>query len=611
MISKCLHVVGLCALLIALISASAPTTYGQSTDSNATVTDEDLPDCDSPQFGFLTIDASQTGVSDLSLSACFDPARVPESNPEILAALGCASGEGQVSAFRDAGLAGIEATCRSPLRQVALGFSGQVDVHPAQKFLRGVGVDILSIQIWIPRYGVGHCDPVAGGKTYTYKEGVACGYVLRGAANDPQRITYSFGYDSARIVRIASILGFLLLVPFPFVFWFRRQASTAPEESKPAIVFGFHRFIRSDSLGGPLIWWTSIDLLHADDLVRSLIPAMRVNDSALTSMLPWILLWIPPAVMYFACLALSTPIHSLRGMTRTGSEAFNQSFWAVARFLPISFLIVGIVELFSSPRIAVLLLAAWIFTANLAKQKLADAFGMELHALSSGDLRDRAFAIAKEAGAKLNQVYVLPAERLRTANAFAHIANNIYLTDYLLKNLNRCEVDAVIAHEVSHLRNKHAQGRMWIFVPTMILVGFVAGWSDIHSHVPLGPPIYGLALFVMFFVSRRNEFAADAAANKMTGGAEAMITALAKISRLNTMPIHWGKLDEKMLTHPSTLRRIRRLARVGGISDARIPELLKEATMSPKDMYAIPNTALPFGKVFSSRFKTRVNWIYG
>jgi hypothetical protein len=123
--------------------------------------------------------------------------------------------------------------------------------------------------------------------------------------------------------------------------------------------------------------------------------------------------------------------------------------------------------------------------------------------------------------------------------------------------------------------------------------------------------IYGFGLFLLFFVSRRNEFAADAGAFKLTGDAEAMITALAKVSRLNTMPIHWGKLDEKMLTHPSTLRRIKHLASLGGLSEARIPELLSQSAIPPTDVYPIPATALESGKIFSTRFKTRVSWIYG
>jgi hypothetical protein len=130
--------------------------------------------------------------------------------------------------------------------------------------------------------------------------------------------------------------------------------------------------------------------------------------------------------------------------------------------------------------------------------------------------------------------------------------------------------------------------------------------NRIPSGFPSGPVIYAFILLAIFFVSRRNEFAADAGSVRLTGDAEAMITALAKISRLNTMPIHWNKLDEKMLSHPSTLKRMARLAHTGGISEARIPELLTQSVAPPTDLYSLPSTALTSGKVFSTQFKARL-----
>ena len=612
MISKCLRILGPIPVLVLLLANATPT-YGQSPGSMAIPADEQ-PDCDSPQLGFLAIDANPSGFADLSLTFCFDPTRAPESNQKLMAALGCPADKSQVSSFQDAGLAGLEATCRIPIQQRALQFSGQVDVRPVQNFLKSAGVGALSLQILLPRYGVERCDPAIGEKTYTFKEAVGCKYVLEGAADDPNSVLYSFGYDPALIARITSILGILLLVPVVLTLWFRHRALNAPEESKAAVVFAYRRFMTGTLLGGALIWWAAVDLLHADDFVQLLVPLTRLNDDVLASVLPWILLWILPAIVYFVCLALSSPIHSLRGLTRTRTQAVNQSFWAVARLvLPLSLFLLGFAELFSSPRMAVLFFAAWIFTKRIVNQKAADAYGMELQALTSGDLRDRAFAIAKKAGAKLNQVYVLPTERIRMANAFAHLGNNIYLTDYLLKNLSRREVDAIMGHEVVHLQKKHIRMRILILVGAVLLIGFGAAWSEkwIPADFPVGPVIYGFVLFLLFFVSRRNEFAADAGAFKLTGDAEAMITALAKVSRLNTMPIHWGKLDEKILTHPSTLRRIKHLADLSGLSEARIPVLLSQSAIPPTDVYPIPATALAAGKIFSTRFKTRVSWIYG
>ncbi len=134
--------------------------------------------------------------------------------------------------------------------------------------------------------------------------------------------------------------------------------------------------------------------------------------------------------------------------------------------------------------------------------------------------------------------------------------NNIFLTDYLLKNLSKREVDAVIGHEVTHLQKKHIRMRLivlFVCVGAMLGAGIWLG-SRVPERFPSGPVFYALMLLTIFLVSRRNEFAADAGAAKLTGDPEAMITGLAKLSRLNTMPMQWGRIEEKTLTHPSMLR---------------------------------------------------------
>lgn len=334
---------------------------------------------------------------------------------------------------------------------------------------------------------------------YSLQDGVECDYLLKGAADDPAGIRFSVGDPARLVARTASILGFLLLIPVVLTLWFRRRAINVPEESKPAVVFACRRFIPWTMMGVICIRWIAEDVLHGDDFVQFLLPAAQSKNDFLSNFLPWILLWIPPAMVYFLCLLLSSPIHSLSGLTRTQGQAFNQSCWAVARFvLPWSLRILGIAELFRSPRMGVLLFAAWIVTARLANQKFADSYGMELHSLTSGDPRDRAFAIAKQAGAKLNQLYVLPAERMPMANAFAQVARNICLTDYLLKNRNKREVDAIIGHEVAHLQQKHIRMRMLVMVIPIVAISVAAAWSDrwIRNGVPWGPAIYGSVLFL-------------------------------------------------------------------------------------------------------------------
>lgn len=591
-----------------LLSACSVPTSAQDPRSSAYSADE--PDCDNPQTGQLTVDADERGFTEVSLQVCFDARREVELRQKLEVSIGCPLNQSEFSLYKYGKIDGLEVKCELPLPRKGLQHSGRIELTPIQNVLKDAGVTGLTLNLWVPLFGAAGCDPV--GQESSLPNGRECAYAFTGIPDEPSEVRFSFGYDAALLARIASILGMLLLIPITFTLWFRRRALNAAEESKPGIVFAYRRFITGTVWGGILIWWTATDLVHADGFVAFLLAPANLKDEVMVEVLPWILVWLPPVIVYFLCLALSSPIHSLRGMTRTQGEAVSQSFWAVARFaIPFSLAVLGWTELFNSPRIGVLLLLAAMFMGRYINQKAAKSYGMELQALTAGELRDRAFSIAQKAGAKLNQVYVLPAERMRMANAFAHSANNIFLTDYLLHNLSKREVDAIVGHEIAHLQKKHIRNRILILIVAVLAIIFVTFWTErwIPPNLPLGPMLYGVFLLGMFFISRRNEFAADAGAVKLTGDAEAMITGLARVTRLNTMPINWGKLDEKMLTHPSTLRRIAQLARAGGIPEEHVPELLGQAAAPPTDVYSIPATALLTGKIFSTQYKIRRSWV--
>jgi len=58
-----------------------------------------------------------------------------------------------------------------------------------------------------------------------------------------------------------------------------------------------------------------------------------------------------------------------------------------------------------------------------------------------------------------------------------------------------------------------------------------------------------------------------------------MITALLKLSSLNLMPLSWGKGTGASLTHPSTIKRVQRIASQAQISQARVDELIGQLSI--------------------------------
>jgi Zn-dependent protease with chaperone function len=555
----------------------------------------------------LTIQVSDGGGSEIYFDFEVDSKRVPALREALSTALRCPLTEEELSGAAGSAISELYAYCDIPLRRRGLTRQGEIDLQPIEAQLSEFG-EPFTLALTLPWHGEVNWDPSVEQKI---TGSMATGRFARKGrgSNTADVIRFSFGYTAAHLSLMGAILGLLLLLPICITLWLRRKALRAPEETRVTIWFTYFRFLRLGTIGGGLIWWTAIDLLHTDDFLEFQLTAAHASNSVLLAVLPWILMWIPAFLVYFLCLILSAPIHNLRGTVRTRRQVLRQSFWTVGRFVfPLSLLTLAGAELFSSPRRAVIIFAATIFVGLMSQRALARAYGLELHGLTTGELRDRAFALAEKAGAKLQQLYVLPTEHMRMANAFAHVRNNIFLTDYLLYNLSKHEVDAIIAHELTHLQKKHIRQRLTAFFALLLIFGLAGAFAEnwIPPGFPTGPVVYTFILLAIFFVSRRNEFAADAGAVQLTGDAEAMITGLAKVSRLNTMPIHWGKFDERMLTHPSTLKRMVRLARTGGIAEARIPELLKMSLAAPTDVYPVPSTALTSGKVFSTRFKSRL-----
>jgi len=253
------------------------------------------------------------------------------------------------------------------------------------------------------------------------------------------------------------------------------------------------------------------------------------------------------------------------------------------------------------PAILIATLAIVALSACLARyRRLA---GIELHAVTWGELRSRLFTMAEAVKVPLKQLHIMPMARSRIANAFALNDQSVILTDYLIDRLSRRELEAVMAHEIAHLRLRHpwklALAMLAVIVPAVLLFFFVPGG---YRYVGL---IVLAALLVRMVVSRRFEYQADAEAVRICGDPEALISGLAALGAANAMPMHWGRGIELLMTHPSTLRRIERIAAQAAIPADRLAALLAREGLGDAP-YEQPPSLLHGGKAFSSTYKRRV-----
>lgn len=150
-------------------------------------------------------------------------------------------------------------------------------------------------------------------------------------------------------------------------------------------------------------------------------------------------------------------------------------------------------------------------------------------------------------GMKMPQLFVIDSPAL---NAFASGINEksyaVTLTTGIIEHLNDEELEGVIAHELTHIRNKDVR----LLIVSIIFVGIISFAVDIllrnllwgggrrdkedNKGVLIALAISAVALLLSvlfkFALSRKREYLADAGAVEMTRNTKAMASALRKIS---------------------------------------------------------------------------------
>lgn len=194
------------------------------------------------------------------------------------------------------------------------------------------------------------------------------------------------------------------------------------------------------------------------------------------------------------------------------------------------------------------------------------------------------------AGIPPPKVYVIEDDEI---NAFACGKDpkhaSIAVTTGALKNLNRAELEGVVGHEISHIKNYD--------IRFMTLVAVLVGLVAILSYMLLrsywisrrgGRGKAGLLILVGFLlaifapivsrlvqamISRRREFLADASSVQLTRYPDGLASALGKISKINQGKMRVSEsishlfisdpnrspLDKLFATHPPIKERIKAL----------------------------------------------------
>jgi Zn-dependent protease with chaperone function len=408
----------------------------------------------------------------------------------------------------------------------------------------------------------------------------------------------SFDYPLA----IAHALSLLLLplMGVAFVRWRARRALADGSDS--AAVY----FASAQWLGAlPLLVVLGLTA-SADTPLAAWVEFTLVRSVGEIAPLAWF-----PVVMLPLAITLGATTWAAYGITKmtrgtdwTPRETAVQAAWALAILAApvLGFSLCRLAYQHGEFALGVGLVAASIAAMTFARVRWAKHLGIDPHAVTRGPLRDRLISLAAKAGVQIGQLYVVPMRRVRMANAFAVRRDIVMVTDWLVEHLDRREVDAVLAHELAHLKLGHPRKLGLVALAGAGVSATAMAVTGVSGAVALGTLV---AVVATRFVSRRFELQADALGVRLCGDPEASITGLVRLTRLNHVPLSWSRNSERALTHPSTLRRIEAIARAAGIPDARVRELLAHDEPA-LDRDSVPVQAQPGGKVFSTAFKTGV-----
>ncbi len=426
-------------------------------------------------------------------------------------------------------------------------------------------------------------------------------------------LNFSMGYGAVGLVRKSSPLLLFLLLPAIATLLSARRSSANPEE-----LWGKHLRFVNRLLN--VVWIVWLPVYYVSNVGEILTFAVRGNflsPGGVGQLVNIACYFVVPVIAMFLCHIASGRVYEqVRSVDWSPREVMRRAVIASAiSLIPMFLVIAGLSMFVRNPRQAVLFGIVGFAGVILLRQKMGKLLGSRLHALTSGDLRDRIFDLAQRAGVKLQQVYVLPESSAQLSNAFARSDNSVMITSSLIKNLSRREVDGIMAHEIGHLQAKHPQTAGIVMTVAFIIANVVATFIYKITYATSAYPIIlgvaiGVAYLVTFFRSRRNERTADAIGVSLTGDPEAFISGLAKLSRLNLMPLHGGGWGESLDSHPGTMRRFQEIAKAHGISESRLQELVTNAEPA-QDKYLSIDAEVDT-TVFSTELKNRyrMRWAF-
>jgi Zn-dependent protease with chaperone function len=487
------------------------------------------------QEASVTVKADLHGGASISL---FDVARTAPL-PRILEdVLGCRMGE--LRERDEDGTRVLQARCNAAVKRFWV-VERELNLTPLLAELRKQNFQRVWLTFEHPVTGFSECTPGQWNAGHAVRR-VTWFRVVDLGAPQTLRARLAFGY------RLSSFRPALALLIPPFLALLMMLAAVTRRSDATAVWFTYWRVLGWVMTGGWLVWVRASTSLDCGTLTRFL-----VNDEAKASLLTIGCYLIPPLLAQFVCTLISAPV-----LTRAGGRPWTlrriveHTLWhepvniwplmclgAASMSLAVAGdLRMGITTLGIGYFVRMGLVSLWLKWQKLNR-----------YVPGEGELRARLRALENKSGVKLRQVYLLPAAEGRMPAPLLTRRRHLLLSDYLLANFSKREVDAVLAREMGHLKRYHRQILLAAVVLSVPAVYWLAQWPALQTlpRMLRGPMMLWLMPVFLYFLWRHFERAAERDAAAWTADPEAVLTALPKLARANLMGAFFRRWEERLL----------------------------------------------------------------
>ncbi len=486
----------------------------------------------------------------------------------------------------------FHARCHDSFRRDGLTFAGAINLIPFKQAAVELGAEAVEISLGHVETPYTEADAVLG----EFDAGWGYGHYryLGEISEAPDEVSMSFGFPMREIFEAALATVALILLPVVALLGRARRAIERFEAGGKDQWFQLHMTkvyvsITTVALWAGVVWYYQLGMalifaIGGEPFGHVWYDLLR---NSVWGVVPVITVLLSSAIVHPAATRI-------RGQHLTLVESLTRTAGSLGMVvLPGCLLFTALKAVFSENwRAFVLLSAAACSIFFVIAKWLRDLQGGTPQPLTHGELRDRVFQLARQAGVDLRQLFIMTTGKDRMANAFSVGKQDVMITDYLIEKLSKREVDAIIGHELSHLKGGHDVG---IFTIVPVIVGTIGvvvlnfiegvpGWA-------FGALMVVATMVTLGVVSRRFERAADAGAVSLTSDAEAFITGQIKVAAMNHLPLEWNGAVQAVITHPSTLKRIEAAAKHAGLTSAQVQEIIRKMDVDSTDRYSLPADA--------------------